>query len=1057
MAAQIRSGETGMRIAAWRVVAVTAIAYAVVGWLALGLAVPPSYASPLYPSAGIALAAAVVYGNVALAGVALGGFLVNVVLSASRGQIQLAALLLPGVIAVGAALQAGVGAALLRRFLAQPLALASLPEIARAGLLGALLPCLINPTLATLALRAAGAIDAEQVATTWGTWWVGDTLGALIGAPLTLTLIGRPADDWMPRRRTVGVPLLAATLLLAVATLVVGRWDEDRLAAAFERDADRVAAEAGARMAGPVQALQAIHGAYLASNRLDADGLRLASRWWLGQRLQLRALGVSERVPRAELAAFEARVRAEGQPGYRVFDREGPVGGDSDVVAIRLIEPLNGNAGALGVNVLSVPVAREAVERARDTGAPVASGGFRLTQSTGDETGVVVYQALYAGQPSTVDERRAAFRGVVFATVATDGLLAGIAGGESSPVRWCLVDTTPQAARQRLAGPVGCEKTRSAGAFVRTRDIAFASRPLELRLSVSPREMPARAQANAWIFSVSGMVAAAMLGALLLTVTGRARRIEHAVEERTAELLRQMQERASAEGALRDSEARLRSILDNVPIGVMFLDTVGRIVETNPYLCEMLGRPALLLLRSTLAEISHAEEQAENRQQITDLLDGKVAISRRTMRLLRADGSPLWVRVHLSLLRDAEGRPLRLAGVVEDISGQMRLEASERARELAEAASRAKSEFVSRMSHELRTPLNAMIGFSQLLALDREPPLASHQQAWAQQIQRAGWHLLEMTNDTLDLARIESGAVQLVLKPLDLRAVAAASLSLVDHAARVRRIRTVDALTDAAACVVGDETRLKQVLTNLLSNAVKYNVDGGTVEIASAVDADGRVAITVRDSGLGMTPEQVAALFQPYNRLGREGGSIEGTGIGLVISRRLAQLMDGTLEVASTAGQGSVFTLRMPRGESLPVAPADSSPSAPLAYRRRVVHYIEDNETNVEVMRGILAQRPQIALQVSTMGLDGLTAIRQHRPDLILLDMQLPDISGLELLRHLKNDDDVAGIPVIVVSADATTTRMQEALTHYVTKPVDIARFLETLDTVLEDLQTRWG
>jgi PAS domain S-box-containing protein len=521
-----------------------------------------------------------------------------------------------------------------------------------------------------------------------------------------------------------------------------------------------------------------------------------------------------------------------------------------------------------------------------------------------------------------------------------------------------------------------------------------------------------------------------------------------------------VRERSLAEQALRESEARLRSILDNVPIGVMFLDPQGRIVEVNPHLAAMLDRSASWLLRSTLAEISHPEEHAENGRQITDLVEGRVALSRRQMRLLRADGAVLWVRAHLTLLRDGGGPTARLAGVVEDITEHLRLEESERALDRAEAANRAKSEFVSRMSHELRTPLNAMIGFAQLLGLDREPGLAPRQREWTAHIQRAGWHLLEMINDTLDLARIESGAVQLATKPLDLPALVAASMALVSSAAGQRGVVLQTDYAPDAMVVLGDETRVKQVLTNLLTNAVKYNRTGGSVTVA-ARRRNGHVEIAVRDSGLGMTPAQVDGLFQPYNRLGREHSTIEGTGIGLVISRRLAELMAGSLDVESREGVGSTFTLRLSAADARDAVPTPEAADAAAPYHRRRVRYIEDNDTNVEVMRGILLQRPQVQLEVSTSGLDGLAAIRLQRPDLVLLDMQLPDISGLELLRHLKADPDSAGIPVIVVSADATTARMQEALTlgamHYVTKPVDIARFLRVIDETLESIETRWG
>jgi len=319
--------------------------------------------------------------------------------------------------------------------------------------------------------------------------------------------------------------------------------------------------------------------------------------------------------------------------------------------------------------------------------------------------------------------------------------------------------------------------------------------------------------------------------------------------------------------------------------------------------------------------------------------------------------------------------------------------------------------------------------------------------------------LLGMINDTVDLARIESGADTLALVPVALAPLVAASQGMVATLAGQRGITLAVDLPADLPAVRADATRLTQVLTNLLSNAVKYNRDAGSVRVAAREVAGRQVEITVSDTGLGLSSAQLQALFEPYNRLGRETSSIEGTGIGLVISRRLAELMGGTLRADSPQGAGAVFTLTLPMADSAATPTPIAAGTAPAPYRRRLVHYIEDNPTNIEVMRGVLAQRPQIELSVSTLGLDGLGAVRESRPDLVLLDMHLPDISGLELLRHLKLDDAIARIPVVVVSADATLARTEEALTlgaaRYVSKPFEVAEFLELIDTILAQTDTR--
>ena len=465
----------------------------------------------------------------------------------------------------------------------------------------------------------------------------------------------------------------------------------------------------------------------------------------------------------------------------------------------------------------------------------------------------------------------------------------------------------------------------------------------------------------------------------------------------------------------------------------------------------------------TLPDLMHPLDREQRRGPVATPDSPQAAAGQdlQPMRLQRSDGQALWVQVSTTPLREGADAQGRRVGVVQDITEHMQLRDSERALQAAEASSHAKSEFVSRMSHELRTPLNAMIGFAQLLGMDRDPGLTGQQKDWTLQIQRAGWHLLEMINETLDLARIESGAVRLSSEPVSLAGLVSQARSMVSAAAVQRGITIEENLAADALAVLADETRLKQVLTNLLSNAVKYNTDKGRVWVSARAGAEGCVVIAVTDTGLGMTPEQLASLFQPYNRLGRETSGIEGTGIGLVISRRLVELMGGTLQARSVAGKGSTFTLRLPAATQAqaPEVPQPADATAP--YRQRRVHYVEDNLTNVEVMRGILLQRPQVQLDVSSSGLDALQNIRSRRPDLILLDMHLPDINGLELLRHLKDDPELTLIPVVVVSADATPAKLTEALTpgasNYVTKPVDVSRFLALLDDTLESLDTRWG
>jgi PAS domain S-box-containing protein len=808
----------------------------------------------------------------------------------------------------------------------------------------------------------------------------------------------------------------------------------------------------------PLGALEALRGLLLVAPDLSPADFKRGSAAYLQPGGNLQALGWAPQLPRDQTAAFDAAARAAGLSQYRAHDRQRP--GDvrpsasEPMLAIRLIEPLARNAAALGINIRSVPASRQALVRAERSALPAATAGFELSQdSSGGAVGVVIYQALYAEPAGTAAEHSASLRGVVFATIRPDLLVAAISARMPAHLSLCLIDTDPQATHRRLAGPPGCEASPARGPYTR-RPVSFAGRDWNIQVHAG-QDHGRKAAGSSWAFGLVGLLSTALLGALLLTVTGRARRIEDLVQERTAALEHEVQQRERASRALAESELGFRNIFDNVPIGLIFADLDGIPQRANPQICRMLGYTAEELMSMRSLSFTHPDDRAEDVRMSRLLIAGKIGMYRRQKRYLSKDGRVIHGRAMVSLLRDAQGTPQRLVGVVEDITDQMKMQALEHAREVAEAASRAKNEFLSRMSHELRTPLNAMLGFTQLLEMDREHPLSERQHAWAGQVQHAGWHLLEMINDTLDLSRIESGSLKLALQPQNLPELLDDALALVEEPARQRGISISRQLHPQAKFALGDATRIRQVLTNLLSNAVKYNVEGGRITVASRPLGGERLEISVRDSGQGLNPAQLAELFQPFNRLGQEHSGIEGTGIGLVICKRLAELMGGALTVSSTVGQGSTFALQLPAAlagadADGPVSDHDGEPA--YGTRKRLV-YIEDNATNVEVMRGILAQRRQIQLQVYADGGSGLAAVLADPPDLLLLDMQLPDTDGLSVLRALRQTPQCADLPVVMVSADALPAQIERSLAagarHYLTKPVDVRELLALLDGLL--------
>ena len=375
------------------------------------------------------------------------------------------------------------------------------------------------------------------------------------------------------------------------------------------------------------------------------------------------------------------------------------------------------------------------------------------------------------------------------------------------------------------------------------------------------------------------------------------------------------------------------------------------------------------------------------------------------------------------------------------------------AREHAERANRAKSEFLSRMSHELRTPLNAILGFGQLLEMDQ---LSDEQRESVGYIVKGGQHLLRLIDDVLDIARVETGRLSMSPEPVLLDEVADEAVALVRASAAEAGISVaLDTPPGSGLHVLADRQRLRQVLLNLLTNAVKYNRPGGSVTVTYTRPRGGRVRLSVTDEGAGIDPSNIARLFLPFERLGAASSAVEGTGIGLALSKALAEAMGGTIGVHSEVGQGSTFWIelavaesplerfeRLQRGRSTGEAGAERT-------SKKLV-YVEDNASNVKFVERVLKMRPEIELRTAATATHGLELARSEAPDLVLLDLDLPDLPGEEVLRRLRADPTTTHIPVVVLSADATAStakRLQKQGAHaYVTKPINVDRFLQLID-----------
>ena len=1087
------------------------LAYVALGAVGLTLAIPPGYASPVFPAAGLALACALLFGFRVLPAVWLASFFLNLSHAWLNGSLTPKTAAVAAMIAIGATTQAWAGSFLIRRLMGEAWrGLQSEQNLFRFFLWGALAACLVSASISVSGLGLFGVIESSEGFFTWWNWYIGDALGVMVFAPLTFCFLNRSDELWAERRRQIVVPMLLVLGLVWLAFYGTARWEKQSMDSEIEADGVSIAGRIQDRMIAHREVLSSVNHFIEAMPEFTFLQFRKFTRITLQDNPDISALSFNDLVLLEDRAAYESQMSALSPLGsYRITERDGqqrlaPAGSRPLYAPVRYIVPLSKNRPAVGFDIYSEPMRRDAIERARRTNAMAVTAPLHLVQDHDKRVGLlellpVVAETEESGQP------KKRLLGFAAAVIRVDEMVQ-IATRSKIPSNlvFRLTDTDAPDGQNLLYRSEALDSaSREWNQTPQWKTLlSVGDRSWELSIHATKQYLREHRPWLAWAVGVVGLIFSALLQMLLLGMTGQAmviRRknkeiqgladsLENRVEERTAQLLqtnqrltREIAERNAAEEALTKSEEQFRTLVSNIP-GIAYRcmsDRQWTMIFMSSEVDTVTGYPASDFIGNAVRSyesIIHRDDTGAVEQVIEEALrrgnSWEIAY-----RILHRDGAERWVFEKGRGITGEDGAVRYLDGFIFDITERKKAEEELRrmneeierqavlARQLAEQAqqaSKAKSEFLASMSHEIRTPMNAIIGMAEML---QESPLNEEQAQYVRVFKAAGENLLNIINSILDLSKVEAGQLTLESIPFSLRQVVGDVCAMMAARVDKKHVRlSCLAVSENCDAVIGDPTRVQQILTNLIGNAIKFT-EQGSVEVKVNTEKASfggekddlcLVHISVKDTGIGIPPEKQGMIFERFTQadssVTRKYG---GTGLGLSISRRLAELMGGRLWVESTPGQGSTFhftlLLRIEDKTRQAAPPAKSEKAAVPEQRPLKILLVDDSDDNRLLVKTYL-KGDAYQIDEAENGEQAVALFQSGLYDLVLMDMQMPVMDGYTATRAIRRWEEEQGknrTPVIALTAYALTedaAKSEEAgCDTHLTKPVKKAVLLEAI------------